>query len=155
MRTDDFDYYLPEELIAQVPIEKRDTSRLMVLDKKTGAIKHEVFHNIINYLEKGDILVLNDTKVIPARLFGVKKDTEAHIEILLLKNIENNDWECLVKPAKRVKVGTEISFGDGLLTAVCLEEKEEGIRVFRLVYTGVLYEILDKLGHYHHILKRN
>ena len=146
MRTDDFDYYLPEELIAQVPIEKRDTSSLMVLDKKTGAIKHEVFHNIINYLEKGDILVLNDTKVIPARLFGVKKDTEAHIEILLLKNIENNDWECLVKPAKRVKVGTEISFGDGLLTAVCLEEKEEGIRVFRLVYTGVLYEILDKLG---------
>ena len=146
MRTDDFDYYLPEELIAQVPIEKRDTSRLMVLDKKTGAIKHEVFHNIINYLEKGDILVLNDTKVIPARLFGVKKDTKAHIEILLLKNIENNDWECLVKPAKRVKVGTEISFGDGLLTAVCLEEKEEGIRVFRLVYTGVLYEILDKLG---------
>lgn len=146
MRTDDFDYYLPEELIAQVPIEKRDTSRLMVLDKKTGAIKHEVFHNIINYLEKGDILVLNDTKVIPARLFGIKKDTEAHIEILLLKNIENNDWECLVKPAKRVKVGTEISFGDGLLTTVCLEEKEEGIRVLRLVYTGVLYEILDKLG---------
>ena len=146
MRTDDFDYYLPEELIAQVPIEKRDTSRLMVLDKKTGTIKHEVFHNIINYLEKGDILVLNDTKVIPARLFGIKKDTEAHIEILLLKNIENNDWECLVKPAKRVKVGTEISFGDGLLTAVCLEEKEEGIRVLRLVYTGVLYEILDKLG---------
>ena len=146
MKTDDFDYYLPEELIAQVPIKDRDTSRLMVLDKETGNIKHEVFHNIIDYLDKDDVLVLNDTKVLPARLFGIKEDTEAHIEILLLKNIQDNDWECLVKPAKRVKEGTVISFGEGLLKAICIEEREEGIRVLRLMYEGVLYEILDKLG---------
>ncbi len=146
MKTDDFDYYLPEELIAQVPIKDRDTSRLMVLDKETGNIKHEVFHNIIDYLDKDDVLVLNDTKVLPARLFGIKEDTKAHIEILLLKNIQDNDWECLVKPAKRVKEGTVISFGEGLLKAICIEEREEGIRVLRLMYEGVLYEILDKLG---------
>lgn len=146
MKTDDFDYYLPEELIAQVPIKDRDASRLMVLDKETGNIKHEVFHNIIDYLDKDDVLVLNDTKVLPARLFGIKEDTEAHIEILLLKNIQDNDWECLVKPAKRVKEGTVISFGEGLLKAICIEEREEGIRVLRLMYEGVLYEILDKLG---------
>lgn len=146
MKTDDFDYYLPEELIAQVPIKDRDASRLMVLDKETGNIKHEVFHNIIDYLDKDDVLVLNDTKVLPARLFGIKEDTKAHIEILLLKNIQDNDWECLVKPAKRVKEGTVISFGEGLLKAICIEEREEGIRVLRLMYEGVLYEILDKLG---------
>ena len=146
MKTDDFDYYLPEELIAQVPIKDRDASRLMVLDKETGNIKHEVFHNIIDYLDKDDVLVLNDTKVLPARLFGIKEDTEAHIEILLLKNIQDYDWECLVKPAKRVKEGTVISFGEGLLKAICIEEREEGIRVLRLMYEGVLYEILDKLG---------
>ena len=146
MKTDDFDYYLPEELIAQVPIKDRDASRLMVLDKETGNIKHEVFHNIIDYLDKDDVLVLNDTKVLPARLFGIKEDTKAHIEILLLKNIQDNDWECLVKPAKRVKEGTVISFGEGLLKAICIEERKEGIRVLRLMYEGVLYEILDKLG---------
>ena len=104
MKTDDFDFELPEELIAQHPIEKRDESRLMVLNKETGEIEHKNFYNVIDYLEEGDTLVVNDTKVIPARLFGVKEDTEAHIEILLLKNTEGSNWECLVKPAKRVKI---------------------------------------------------
>ena len=146
MKTDDFDFYLPEELIAQTPIEKRDSSRLMVLDKENGNIKHEIFHNIISYLEKGDVLVLNDTKVLPARLIGTKEETNATIEILLLKNIENDDWECLVKPAKRIKEGTIISFGDGLLKAKCIKVLDEGIRHFTLIYEGILYEILDKLG---------
>ena len=130
MKTDDFDYYLPEELIAQTPLEKRDDSKLMVVDKETGEIKHEVFHNIINYLNKDDILVLNDTKVLPARLIGTKEDTGAVIEILLLKNIAGDDWECLVKPARRVKVGTIVSFGDGKLKAECTGEFDEGIRHF-------------------------
>jgi len=146
MKTDDFDFYLPEELIAQTPIEKRDSSKLMVLDKESGEIKHETFHNIISYLNKGDVLVLNDTKVLPARLIGEKEETNATIEILLLKNIENDDWECLVKPAKRVKEGTVISFGNGLLKAECIKVLDEGIRHFKLIYDGILYEILDKLG---------
>ena len=146
MKTDDFDYYLPENLIAQTPIEKRDTSKLMVLNRETGSIKHEVFHNITSYLKKGDVLVLNDTKVLPARLIGIKEETNAVIEVLLLKNIENDDWECLTKPAKRVKVGTIISFGNGGLKAKCIKVDDEGIRHFRLIYDGILYEILDKLG---------
>lgn len=146
MKTDDFDYYLPEELIAQHPSVKRDASKLMVLDRKTGVIEHKVFSDIIDYLKEGDTLVLNDTKVIPARLFGVKEETQAHIEILLLKNIKDDTWECLVKPAKRVKVDTIISFGDGLLKAKCISVKEEGIREITFIYEGVFYEILDKLG---------
>ncbi len=146
MKTDDFDFSLPVELIAQKPILKRDSSKLMIVDKNTGDIKHEVFSNIINYLKKGDVLVLNDTKVIPARLYGVKEDTNATIEILLLKNINKDRWECLVKPAKRVKVGTIITFGEGLLKCKCCKVKEEGIREVEFTYKGIFYEILDKLG---------
>ena len=146
MKTDDFDYYLPEELIAQTPIKKRDSSKLMILDKNTGEIKHEVFHNIIDYLHKGDVLVLNDTKVIPARLIGTKEVTNAVIEVLLLKDIGDNVWECLTKPAKRIKEGTIVSFGNGELKAKCVKVLEDGIRHFELIYNGILYEILDHLG---------
>ena len=146
MKTDDFDYYLPEELIAQTPLKKRDSSRMLVLDKKNGNIFHKTFSDIIDYLNPGDTLVLNDTKVIPARIIGVKEETGAVIELLLLKNIDDNNWECLTRPAKRVKVGTVISFGDGMLKATCSSVGEEGIRVFSLSYDGILYEILDKLG---------
>ena len=146
MKTDDFDYELPEELIAQTPLEKRDSSRLLILDKKTGDIEHKHFSDIIDYLEKEDILVLNNTKVLPARLIGEKEETKAVIEILLLKNIKDDIWECLVKPARRIKVGTIVSFGDGLLKAKCIKELDEGIRHFELIYDGILYEILDKLG---------
>lgn len=146
MKTDDFDFYLPEELIAQHPILKRDESRMMVMDRNTGKVEHKNFFDIIDYLEEGDTLVLNDTKVIPARLFGVKEETSAHIEVLLLKNIEKDNWECLVKPAKRVKIGTVVSFGDGMLKAKCTKIGEEGIREFTFIYEGLFYELLDKLG---------
>lgn len=146
MKIDLFDFELPEELIAQVPLKNRTDSRLMVLDKKTGAIKHEVFKNITEYLREGDCLVLNDTKVLPARLFGVKSDTGAKIEVLLLKQLEGNQWETLVKPAKRVKEGTELIFGDGLLTAVCKETSEHGGRVLDFQYEGIFYEVLNQLG---------
>lgn len=146
MKTDDFDFELPERLIAQTPIEKRDSSKLLVLDRKNGEITHKHFSDIIDYLEPGDALVINDTKVLPARLYGTKEETGAVIEVLMLKDLGNNTWECLTKPAKRVKVGTRISFGNDLLIAECIKEKEEGIREFRLIYTGILYEILDKLG---------
>ena len=146
MKTEDFNYDLPEELIAQTPLKKRDSSRLLVLDKKTGEIDHKVFTNILDYLDKGDTLVLNNTKVLPARLIGEKEDTKAVIEILLLKNFENDDWECLVKPARRIKEGTVVSFGNGLLKAKCIKVLDQGIRQFRLLYEGILYEILDKLG---------
>ena len=146
MKTDDFDYELPERLIAQTPLEKRDDSKLMILDRKTGEIIHETFHNIINYLDKDDVLVLNDTKVIPARIIGEKEDTKAVIELLLLRNIENNDWLCLAKPAKRIKTGTIISFGNGKLKAKCLEVLDEGIRKIEFIYNGIFYEILDELG---------
>ncbi len=146
MKTDDFDYYLPEELIAQTPLKKRDSSRMLVLDKQNGNIFHKTFSDIIDYLNPGDTLVLNDTKVIPARIIGVKEETGAVIELLLLKNIDDNNWECLTRPAKRVKVGTVISFGNGMLKATCSSVGEEGIRVFSLSYDGILYEILDKLG---------
>ena len=146
MKVEEFDYNLPEELIAQTPLKKRDASRLMVLDRKTGEIEHKHFSDIIDYLEEGDTLVLNDTKVLPARLIGEKVDTGAVIEILLLKNIEGDDWECLVKPARRIKVGTVVSFGDGLLKAQCIKELDQGIRHFKLRYEGILLEILEKLG---------
>ena len=146
MKTDDFDFYLPEELIAQTPLEKRDSSRLLVLDKKTGDISHRHFTDIIDYLQKGDTLVLNDTKVIPARLYGVKEETNAAIEVLLLKDEGNNIWECLTRPAKRIKEGSVISFGDGKLKARCTSVLDEGIRKFKLEYKGILYEVLDELG---------
>ncbi len=146
MKVEDFDYYLPEKLIAQTPLEKRDTSRLMVLDKTTGKIEHKHFYNIVDYLEEGDTLVLNDTKVLPARLIGEKEETKAVIEILLLKNISGDDWECLVKPARRIKVGTIVTFGSGELKAKCIKEEPEGIRHFTLIYDGILMEILEHLG---------
>ena len=146
MKTDDFDYYLPEELIAQTPLEKRDDSKLMILDKKTGEIKHEVFSNVINYLNADDILVLNDTKVLPARIIGEKIDTKAIIVLLLLKNTDGDNWECLSKPAKRIKIGSTISFGNGELKATCIGLGEEGIRIMKFEYSGIFYEILDKLG---------
>ena len=146
MRLEEFDYYLPEELIAQTPIKQRDASRLMVLDKKTGELVHKHFYDIIDYLNKGDTLVLNDTKVLPARLIGEKVSTKAVIEVLLLKNIEGDTWECLVKPARRIHVGDVVSFGDGLLKLTCIDVKDEGIRVFEASFKGIFYELLDKLG---------
>ncbi|MBQ8132536.1 MAG: tRNA preQ1(34) S-adenosylmethionine ribosyltransferase-isomerase QueA [Bacilli bacterium] len=146
MEVKDFDYDLPEELIAQTPLKVRDSSRLLVLDKKTGEVEHRVFSDITDYLKKGDTLVLNDTKVLPARLIGVKEDTGAVIEILLLKNLEGDEWECLVKPARRIKVGTIVSFGEGKLKAECTGEFDEGIRHFKLLYSGILMEILEELG---------
>ena len=146
MNIEDFDYNLPEELIAQTPKKKRDTSRLMVLNKKTQEIEHKHFYDIIDYLNKGDVLVLNDTKVLPARLIGEKEETKAVIEILLLKNIENDTWECLTKPARRIKEGTIVSFGSGMLKAKCIKVEDEGIRHFELIYDGILYEVLEKLG---------
>ena len=146
MKLEEFDYYLPEELIAQTPIKQRDASRLMVLDKKNGEICHKHFYDIIDYLNPGDTLVLNDTKVLPARLIGEKVSTKAVIEVLLLKNKEGDTWECLVKPARRIHVGDVVSFGDGLLKLTCTEVKDEGIRVFEASYEGIFYELLDKLG---------
>ena len=145
MKTDDFDFYLPDELIAQTPLKKRDSSRLLVLDKKTGEVEHKHFSDVINYINPGDTLVLNDTKVIPARLIGEKEDTLAVIELLMLKDLGDNVWECLCKPAKRIKIGTVVKFGDKL-KAKCIFIGEEGIRRFELIYDGILYEILDELG---------
>ena len=146
MKVEDFNYELPEELIAQTPLEQRDSSRLLVLDKKTGEKEHKIFKNIIDYLEEGDTLLLNNTKVLPARLIGEKEETKAVIEILLLKNIVDDEWECLVKPARRIKVGTIVSFGNGKLKAECTKEMDEGIRHFKLLYDGILLEILEELG---------
>ena len=146
MRVEDFDYDLPEELIAQHPLEKRDSSRLLVLNKKTGEVEHKIFHDIIDYLEPGDTLVLNDSKVLPARLIGIKEETGAVIELLLLKELGNDEWECLSKPAKRLKVGSIVSFGDGLLKAEVTEKLDEGVTHVKLIYNGILMEILDKLG---------
>lgn len=146
MKTDDFNFELPPSLIAQRPIKNRDQSKMLVLDKKTGKISHHHFNDIYDYLTENDVLVLNDTKVIPARLYGKKEETGAVIEILLLKEHNENIWECLVKPAKRIKIGTIISFGDGKLKAKCTGIKEDGIRLFELLYKGILYEILDELG---------
>ena len=146
MKTEDFDYELPEELIAQTPLEKRDESRLLVLDKESGSIDHKMFYDVIDYLNPGDALVINDTKVIPARIIGIKEETNAVIELLLLKDVNSNTWECLAKPQKRLKIGTIISFGDGLLKAKVVEIKEEGITIVELIYEGILMEILEKLG---------
>ena len=146
MKVEDFDYYLPEELIAQTPLVKRDESRLLVLDKETGEVEHKKFYDIIDFLNPGDTLVLNDTKVLPARLIGTKEETGAVIEILLLKNIEFDKWECLVKPARRIKEGTIVSFGDGKLKAKCCGVFDAGIRHFELIYSGILMEILEDLG---------
>ena len=146
MKLEDFDYYLPEELIAQTPLVKRDESRLLVLDKETGEIEHKKFYDIIDYLNPGDTLVLNDTKVLPARLIGTKEETGAVIEILLLKNIEGDKWECLTKPARRIKEGTVVTFGNGELKAKCCGVFDEGIRHFELIYDGILMEILEHLG---------
>ena len=145
MRTDDFDYYLDEELIAQTPLDKRDSSRLMLVDKKNGFYKHEHFYNIINYLTPGDVLVLNNTRVIPARIIGEKEKTGAVIELLLLKDL-GDAWECLVKPSRRIKIGDVISFGNGLLKAECTLEKDEGIKHLKFIYKGILLEILEELG---------
>ena len=133
MKTDDFDYYLPEELIAQTPLKERDHSRLLILDKDTGEIKHERFDNIINYLHTGDVLVINNTKVMPARLIGIKEDTDAVIEVLLLKDLGEDTWECLCKPAKRVKIGTIINFND-MLKLECVSIGDDGIRYFKFKY---------------------
>ncbi|MFE8703481.1 tRNA preQ1(34) S-adenosylmethionine ribosyltransferase-isomerase QueA [Cytobacillus sp. FJAT-54145] len=146
MKIDLFDFYLPEELIAQTPLEERTKSRLMVLNKESGEIKHETFRNIKDYFKAGDCLVLNDTKVLPARLLGEKEDTGAKIEVLLLKQKEGDTWETLVKPAKRVKEGTKVIFGNGLLTATCVGEADHGGRVLEFQYEGIFYEVLDQLG---------
>lgn len=146
MNLDLFDYNLPEELIAQTPLEKRDEAKLLVLDKVTGEIEHKKFYDIISYLEKGDTLVLNNTKVLLARLLGEKTDTHALIEVLLLKNLGENTWETLVKPARRIKEGTIVSFGDGRLKCKCTKVLDEGIRHFEFIYDGIFLEILDSLG---------
>ena len=145
MKTSEFDFELPEKLIAQVPLNNRSESRLLVLHKNNGNIEHKKFNNIIDYFNKGDVLVRNNTRVIPARLFGTKTETNAHVELLLLK--QNNDtWECLVGNAKVVKLNTIISFGDGILKAKCIEIRDEGIRIFEMIYEGIFYEILNELG---------
>lgn len=146
MNVKDFYFDLPQELIAQDPLEDRSGSRLLVLDKETGDIEHKKFRDILSYLKKGDCLVINDTKVIPARLFGVKEGTDAKIEILLLKRRENDIWETLVKPGKKAKIGTVISFGEGLLTGTVVDIVEEGNRLIQFSYDGIFEEILDKLG---------
>ena len=146
MRKEDFYFDLPEELIAQDPLEDRSSSRLLVLDKETGRVEHHVFREIIDYLQEGDCLVINDTKVIPARLIGSKIGTDAKIEVLLLKRKENDVWETLVKPGKKAKVGTRISFGDGLLVGEVVDIVEEGNRLIHFEYEGIFEEILDQLG---------
>ncbi len=146
MKVDLYDFHLPEQLIAQTPLEQRASSRLMVLDQKTGELTHSTFTQIKDYLELGDCLVLNDTKVLPARLHGSKVDTNASIEILLLRNTSGDCWEALVKPAKRVQVGTEVTFGKGVLKATCLEVLDQGGRILQFQYDGVFMEILDQLG---------
>ena len=146
MTVEEFNYELPSELIAQTPLKKRDESRLMVLDKETGDIEHKHFRDIISYLEPGDTLVLNDTKVLPARLYGEKEETKAMIEILLLKNIEGDTWECLVRPARRIKEGSVVDFGNGKLKATCVKVLDEGIRHFTFSYEGIFLEVLEELG---------
>ncbi len=146
MNVKDYDYDLPEELIAQDPLEDRSSSRLMVLDRQTGDVEHRHFTDILEYLHPGDCLVINNTKVIPARLFGVKEDTQAKIEVLLLKRKENDIWETLVKPGKKAKPGTKLVFGDGLLTAEVVDVVEEGNRLIQFHYDGIFEEILDLLG---------
>lgn len=147
MRKEDFYFDLPEELIAQDPLEDRSGSRLLVLDKHTGDVEHHIFKEVIDYLEEGDCLVINETKVIPARLFGTRVGTDAKIEVLLLKRGENDTWETLVRPGKKAKIGTRISFGEGLLVGEVVDIVEEGNRLIRFEYDGIFEEILDELGH--------
>ena len=146
MKTSDFYFDLPKELIAQDPLEDRSSSRLLVLDRKTGAREHRIFRDIVEYLNPGDCLVINNTKVIPARLYGAKEGTQAKIEILLLKRREGDVWETLVKPGKKAKPGTKISFGDGLLMGEVLDVVDEGNRLIKFTYDGIFEEILDQLG---------
>ena len=146
MKTSDFYYDLPEELIAQDPLEDRTASRLLVLDRKTGAVKHKIFSDVIDYLNKGDCLVINNTRVIPARLIGEKEGTGGKVEVLLLKRRANDVWETLVKPGKKLKPGAKITFGDGRLRAEVLEVVEEGNRLVKFHYEGIFEEILDSLG---------
>ena len=146
MNVEEFDYHLPEPLIAQTPLKNRDQSRLLVLGRKTGNIAHKHFTDIMDYFEPGDTLVLNDTRVMPARLFGLKEETGAKVEMLMLTRIEDNDWEVLLKPAKRIKVGNTLSFGNGKIIAECIKELEQGGRIMRLHYEGILEERLDELG---------
>ena len=146
MKTSDFDYYLPEELIAQTPLKDRTSSRLLVLNKNDGAIEHLKFHNIIDFLNENDVLVLNDTKVLPSRIYGNKVDTNAYIELLLLKEKQENVWEALVRPARRVHVGTVISFNNGALKAECISCGEDGMREFKMIYDGIFLEILEEIG---------
>lgn len=144
--TSDFDYDLPEELIAQTPLEKRDQSRMLVLDAQTGEYQDDYFYNVIDQLNPGDALVMNDSRVMPARIYGTKPETGGHLEVLLLNNTHGDEWETLVKPAKRAKVGTTISFGDGELTATVTKELEHGGRMIEFHYDGIFMEILDRLG---------
>lgn len=146
MKVSDFDFYLPEELIAQHPLEKRDSSRLMILDKKTGVIKHKYFHDVIEYLNEGDTLVLNNTRVMPARLIGEKEETGGKIEFLLLKRIQGDKWECLAKPGKRAKIGQKFTFGEGKLTCTVVDIVEEGNRIIEFSYDGIFEQVLDELG---------
>ena len=146
MKLEEFDFYLPEELIAQTPLLKRDTSKLLTINRKENTYEHKVFSDIIDYFNPGDTLVLNNTRVMPARLYGQKKDTGAAIEVLLLKNKEHNTWECLVKPAKRIKVGSIVSFGDGIMEAECVKVLDDGFRYFEFKYEGIFQERLDELG---------
>lgn len=146
MNTADFDFDLPEELIAQTPLEKRDASRLLVVDKETGAFSDQHFDQIIDQLQPGDALVMNNTRVLPARLYGIKPETGGHVELLLLKNTQGDDWEVLAKPAKRLRVGSHISFGDGRLTATVVEELDHGGRIVRFGYEGIFLEVLESLG---------
>ena len=146
MNTADFDFHLPEELIAQTPLEKRDSSRLLIVDRETGQFSDQHFDNIIDQLEPGDALVMNNTRVLPARLYGTKPETGGHVELLLLKNTQGDFWEVLAKPAKRLRVGTRVSFGDGRLTATVTEELEHGGRIVRFDYQGIFLEVLESLG---------
>lgn len=146
MNTADFDFHLPEELIAQTPLEKRDSSRLLIVDRETGQFSDQHFDNIIDQLEPGDALVMNNTRVLPARLYGTKPETGGHVELLLLKNTQGDFWEVLAKPAKRLRVGAHVSFGDGCLTATVTEELEHGGRIVRFDYQGIFLEVLESLG---------
>ena len=146
LKTSDFYFDLPKELIAQDPLENRSSTRLLMVDKNTGVVRHEIFHNIVDYLHAGDCLVLNDTKVLPARLLGIKPDTGAQVEVLLLKRREGNVWESLVKPGKKVRPGAKLTFGEGILNAEVLDVVEEGNRLIRFSYNGIFEEVLDRLG---------
>ncbi|WP_281164258.1 tRNA preQ1(34) S-adenosylmethionine ribosyltransferase-isomerase QueA [Liquorilactobacillus sicerae] len=146
LTTEDFDYELPKELIAQTPLKQRDHSRLLILDSQTGKYQDDVFYNVIDQLNPGDALVMNDSRVMPARLYGEKPDTGGHLEVLLLNNTDGDNWETLIKPARRAKIGTKITFGNGELRAVVTKELEHGGRMIRFEYDGIFMEILDRLG---------